>query len=61
MPKSVLISNVLPREAVQMIPKEISVELNDTDQPLPKAELIRRLKGKDALICHIIKIGRAHV
>jgi glyoxylate reductase len=54
MPKSVLISNVLPREAVQMIPDEISVELNDSDQPLPKADLIRRLKGKDGLICHII-------
>jgi glyoxylate reductase len=54
MAKSVLISNVLPREAVQLIPKEISVEFNDNDQPLPKAELIRRLKGKDGLICHII-------
>jgi glyoxylate reductase len=54
MPKSVLISNVLPQEAVRLIPREISVELNDTDQPLPKAELIRRLKGKDGLICHII-------
>ena len=54
MPKSVFISNVLPQEAVQLIPKEISVEFNDTDQPLPKAELIRRLKGKDGLICHII-------
>ena len=54
MPKSVLISNVLPQEAVHLIPKEISVEFNDTDQPLPKAELIRRLKGKDGLICHII-------
>jgi glyoxylate reductase len=54
MPKNVLISNVLPREAVQMIPDEISVELNDSDQPLPKADLIRRLKGKDGLICHII-------
>jgi glyoxylate reductase len=37
-----------------MIPREISVEFNDTDQPLPKTELIRRLKGKDGLICHII-------
>ena len=54
MPKSVFISNVLPQEAVQLIPKDISVEFNDTDQPLPKAELIRRLKGKDGLICHII-------
>jgi glyoxylate reductase len=54
MPKSVLISNVLPQEAVHLIPKEISIEFNDSDQPLPKAELIRRLKGKDGLICHII-------
>jgi len=54
MPKSIFISNVLPQEAVQLIPKTISVEFNDTDQPLPKAELIRRLKGKDGLICHII-------
>ena len=54
MAKSILISNVLPREAVQLIPKEISIELNDDDRPLPKPELIRRLKGKDALICHII-------
>jgi glyoxylate reductase len=54
MPKSVLISNVLPAEAVRLIPAEIAVEFNDSDQPLPKFELIRRLKGKDALICHII-------
>jgi glyoxylate reductase len=44
----------LPLEAVRLIPREISVELNDSNQPLPKAELIRRLKGKDGLICHII-------
>jgi glyoxylate reductase len=61
MPKSVFISNVLPREAIQIIPKEIAVELNDTDQPLPKAELIRRLEGKDGLICHIISTIDAEV
>jgi glyoxylate reductase len=37
-----------------LIPSETSVDFNDSDQPLPKAELIRRLKGKDGLICHII-------
>jgi len=54
MAKSVFISNVLPEEARRLIPKEIAVEFNDSDQPLPKAELIRRLKGNDGLICHII-------
>jgi len=54
MPKSIFISNVLPEQALRLIPSEISVEFNDTDQPLPKADLIRRLKGKDGLICHII-------
>lgn len=54
MSKSVLISNVLPSEARDVIPPEITVEYNDTDQPLPKAELVRRLRGKDGLICHII-------
>ena len=37
-----------------MIPAEVTVDYNDTDQPLPKAELIKRLQGKDGLICHII-------
>ena len=54
MAKNVFISNALPREAIELFPREISVELNDSDRPLPKAELIRRLDGKDALICHII-------
>src|SRR6184192_1181678 len=54
MPKSILISNVLPEQARAMIPKEHGDDYNDTDTPLPKAELIRRLRGKAALICHII-------
>src|SRR5438477_12764406 len=54
MPKSILISNVLPEQARAMIPKEYGVDYNDTDTPLPKAELIRRLRVKQALICHII-------
>src|SRR2546425_10941606 len=54
MPKSILISNVLPDQARAMIPKDYGVDYNDTDTPLPKPELIRRLRGKQALICHII-------
>ena len=54
MPKSIFISNVLPREALALIPGEFSIDYNDSDRPLPKTELIRRLAGKDALICQII-------
>lgn len=54
MAKRILISNILPSESRQIIPPEIDVEYNDSDQPLPKAELIRRLQGKDGLICHIV-------
>ena len=55
MAKSVFISNVLPAEARSLIPREWTVDYNETDIPLSKAELIRRLQGgKQALICHII-------
>jgi glyoxylate reductase len=54
MSKSVFISNVLPEEARALIPPDYTVDYNDTDTPLPKADLIRRLRGRDALICHII-------
>jgi len=54
MAKSILISNVLPAEARQVIPQEIAVDYNDSGQPMPRSELIQRLQGKDGLICHII-------
>jgi glyoxylate reductase len=54
MPKKILISNVLPKEARDLIPSGIEVEYNDADEPLSKAELVRRLRDKDGLICHII-------
>jgi glyoxylate reductase len=54
MAKSILISNVLPQEARALVPRDIAVDYNDSDMPLSKAELIRRLRGKDGLICHII-------
>jgi glyoxylate reductase len=53
MAKNILISNVLPKEALDLIPKEIKVDYNGADTPLPKAELLARLKGKDGLVCHI--------
>ena len=56
MAKKIFISNVLPAESRALIPPEIEVEYNSSDAPLPKAELIRRLRGRDGLICHIISI-----
>src|SRR5258708_15926217 len=54
MAKRILISNILPSEAIAGIPKDVSVDYNDTQTALSKAELIARLRGKDGLICHII-------
>jgi glyoxylate reductase len=54
MAKSLFISNALPQEAVGLIPKDFTLDYNDADTPLSKAELVSRLKGKDGLVCHII-------
>jgi glyoxylate reductase len=54
MAKNLFISNVLPSESRRLIPPDITVDYNDGGQPLPKAELIKRLQGKAGLICHII-------
>ncbi|HEU5319932.1 MAG TPA: D-glycerate dehydrogenase [Methylomirabilota bacterium] len=54
MAKRIFISNVLPAEARALIPRDFEVDFNDDDAPLPKAELMRRLRGRDGLICHII-------
>jgi glyoxylate reductase len=54
MPKNVLISNVLPEEARKLIPPDVTVDYNDSDQPMPRAEFLERLQGKAGLICHII-------
>src|SRR6266581_1841563 len=54
MGKSLLISNVLPQEALRLIPRDVSVDYNDSATALSKAELIARLQGKDGLICHLI-------
>src|SRR5262245_27078669 len=54
MPKRILIPNVLPKESRDLIPPGIEVEYNDVDEPLSKAELVRRLRDTDGLSCHII-------
>src|SRR5512145_666098 len=54
MTKSLLISNVLPEESRRLVPTHFNVDYNPGDQPFSKPELIRRLQGKDGLICHIL-------
>ena len=54
MARSVLISNVLPQESRQLIPAHVEVDYHDSELPLSKAELIRRLQGRAGLVCHII-------
>ena len=56
MPKKILISNALPEEARRVIPPEIEVDYNDSEEPLPRADLLRRLRDKDGLICHILSV-----
>src|SRR6185295_2560709 len=51
---SILISNMLPDEARALIPTSLTVDYHPSELPLPKDELVARLQGKDALICHII-------
>jgi glyoxylate reductase len=53
-PKNILIPNILPVEARQIIPGDWQIDYSPGDEPLSKAELIRRLRGKDGLICHIV-------
>ncbi|MBI3634886.1 MAG: D-glycerate dehydrogenase [Candidatus Rokubacteria bacterium] len=54
MSKSIFIANTLPQEALSLIPKDITVDFNDTEDPLPPGAVRVRVRGKDALICHII-------
>ena len=56
MPKSLLVSNVLPGEALRLIPAEVSVDYHDSLDALSRPELIARLRGKDGLICHITSV-----
>jgi len=53
MPKSLLISRGLSLEALAHVPKDVVVDLNGHEHPLTRNDLLRRLKGKQGLICQI--------
>jgi glyoxylate reductase len=50
---SILISRSLPVEAVANARSQADVDINDTDAPLERTELIRRLQGRQGLVCLI--------
>src|SRR5438874_2585917 len=53
MPKSILISRGLSPEALPLIPKDVTVDLNGHERSLSREDLLARLKGKHGLICQI--------
>ena len=50
---SILISRVLPAEAVARARSRTEVDLHEGDRPLGRTELIARLKGRQGLVCLI--------
>src|SRR5215472_10854696 len=50
---SVLITRALPPVAVARARGRADVDFNDVDAPLPRAELLRRLHGRQGLVCVI--------
>jgi glyoxylate reductase len=50
---SILISRSLPAEAVMRARARVEVDVNEADAPLPRNELIRRLQGRQGLVCMI--------
>jgi len=50
---SMLISRSLPADAVARARARADVDVNEADAPLPRNELIRRLQGRQGLVCMI--------
>jgi glyoxylate reductase len=50
---AILISRSLPAEAIDRARSRADVDVNEVDAPLPRAELIRRLQGRQGLVCMI--------
>src|SRR5262245_9217442 len=49
----ILISRMLPDEAVQTARSRARIDIHTGDSPLPREELMRRLKRREGLICLI--------
>jgi len=49
--KKVYVTRRIPNEAIKLLEKYFDVEINPRDRVLLKAELIEKVKGKDAVLC----------
>ena len=49
----VFVSRVIPQSAIDLLNRDTDLELNEEDKPLGKGELIRRIQGKEGLVCLI--------
>ena len=52
----VFVSRIIPQSAIDLLKRDTDLELNEEDIPLDKRDLIRRIQGKQALICLITDI-----
>jgi glyoxylate reductase len=53
---AILISRLLPEAAVRLARSRAEVDAYDRDAPMPRAELLERLAGKQGLICVISEV-----
>src|SRR5258706_7550051 len=53
---AVLISRQLPEPAVQLARSRAEIDAYAKDAPMPRAELLERLTGKQGLICVISEV-----
>ena len=56
---AVLISRLLPEPAVALARSRAAVDAYDQDAPMPRAELLKRLRERQGLICVISEVSRS--
>ena len=61
MPARVLLTRALPEEATAVLRKHAELDVHEGDSPLSKAELMERVRGKQALVCQLIQRVDAEV
>ncbi len=61
MPARVLLTRALPEEATAVLRKHAELDVHEGNSPLSKAELMERVRGKQALVCQLTQRVDAEV